>query len=141
MDTDFGIKPINKTLCRVLGEDYNAVADQTLNALKAKFIAREQRKGNPNPESAWVKAEPTYRNMLLNDPNIKQDLEQRHARGAAGGAPAPAAGGGGPSGMAQEIYGLAEQIRGSVSPEQQDAVHRIMQLAMELANTGGQQAA
>jgi len=142
MDTGLVVRPINKTLCRVLGEDYNQVAQTTLDALKQKFIARAQRTGNPNPEAAWTKAEPTYRNMLLNDPNIKQDLEQRHARGATPqqqqqqqGAPAS---GGGP---AQEIYSIADQIRGSVNPELQDHVHRIMQLAMELTNTGGQQAA
>lgn len=137
------VLPINRTLCRALGESYEEVANQKLAELKDKFIERARRAGKPNPEGDWQRAEGTYRNMLMQDPNIRQDLEQRIANGSQGVRPAapaaeaPAAGGGGDAkAVGSEIYGLADEIRGQVGDDGAGKVHRIMQLAMGLAQTG-----
>jgi len=132
------VLPINRTLCRALGESYEEVANQKLAELKDKFIERARRAGKQNPEGDWQRAEGTYRNMLMNDPNIRQDLEQRIANGSQG-APAMAeapAGGGDAKSVGSEIYALADEVRGLVGDDGADKVHRIMQLAMGLAQTG-----
>jgi hypothetical protein len=64
---------------RVLGETNDAGVERELAALKQRYLARMRTA--PNPEAEWAKVEPTYRNMLANDPNIRQVVRQRMGGG------------------------------------------------------------